>query len=172
MAISESDIPRWFDQKYAERGERYHRQDRVSALRKVDGQLRARCQGSQPSPYTVRVTLEVDEYVDSRCSCPTGGGCKHVAAVLHDYIGRSEQVPEEAAFSKRLRRPDAGRKTTRRPTSPARGDGLSASESPCTTAARSPTTWLHQSPSFRFARAGSSGGGTWLVSSPDAVLHP
>ncbi|MFB6350673.1 MAG: SWIM zinc finger domain-containing protein, partial [Bradymonadaceae bacterium] len=102
MAITESDIPRWFGSKYAERGNRYQREGRVSDLRQVDGELRARCQGSQPSPYTVRLTLEGDEYVDSRCSCPIGGGCKHVAAVLYEYVHRSEDVPEEATLSRRL----------------------------------------------------------------------
>src|SRR5204862_750896 len=50
--------------------------------------LQARCQGSQPEPYRVRVTLEAGEVSDAHCSCPVGGGgaCKHVAAVLLAWV--------------------------------------------------------------------------------------
>jgi len=102
MTLTESDIPEWFGSKYAERGERYQRQQRVSDLREIDGELRALCQGSQPQPYTVRVTFEDDTYADSRCSCPIGGGCKHVAAVLYEYVRRSGDVPEETPLEDRL----------------------------------------------------------------------
>jgi uncharacterized Zn finger protein len=64
MAISESDIPEWLGDTDAARGERYQRQGRVSHLRRTDDGLRAHCQGSQPDPYTVRVTL-ADEFAQA-----------------------------------------------------------------------------------------------------------
>ncbi|MFB6264698.1 MAG: SWIM zinc finger domain-containing protein [Bradymonadaceae bacterium] len=100
--IEEEDVASWVGSTYARRGDGYQREGRVSELRKEGDQLRARCQGSQPSPYSVRVELNGDEYVASQCSCPIGGGCKHVAAVLYEYIRGEGSVPEHSPLEERL----------------------------------------------------------------------
>lgn len=102
MSIEESDIVGWLGATYAGRGEHYQRQGRVSDLRRRDEGLRARCQGSQRDPYKVRIRLDDGEYAGSSCSCPIGGGCKHVAAVLYEYVRREEPLPESAAIEERL----------------------------------------------------------------------
>ncbi|WP_284416156.1 MULTISPECIES: DEAD/DEAH box helicase [unclassified Bradyrhizobium] len=55
-------------------------------------ELAAEVQGSQSWPYDVEIALKSDKNgrvaVASRCSCPMGHGCKHVAAVLIEAIER------------------------------------------------------------------------------------
>jgi hypothetical protein len=85
MSISESDILEWFSSAYAQRGERYQQQGRVSNLRRVDGELRAQCEGSRPQPYAVRATVEDGRLVTSRCSCPIGGGSDRLVDLITTY---------------------------------------------------------------------------------------
>ena len=102
MQFSESDIQQWFNSTYAQRGERYQQQGCVSDLRQVDDELRAKCDGSRPQPYSVRVTVQEETFADSRCSCPIGGGCKHVIAVLYEFVRSSGDVPEKSALEQRV----------------------------------------------------------------------
>jgi uncharacterized Zn finger protein len=45
--------------------------------------LKARCEGSRPEPYRLWARLDPKgSVVESSCSCPIGGRCKHVAALL------------------------------------------------------------------------------------------
>src|SRR5436190_19421672 len=45
--------------------------------------LKARCEGSRPEPYRLWARLEPKgSVVESGCSCPMEGRCKHVAALL------------------------------------------------------------------------------------------
>src|SRR4051794_36704609 len=65
------------------RGEAYHREGRVVGLR-VDASgsvVRGTVAGGAPTPYAVTATV-ANGSVHGRCSCPMGGRCKHVAAVL------------------------------------------------------------------------------------------
>lgn len=49
---------------------------------RTGNQLRARCKGSIPTPYTVSVTLANGRVQTSRCSCPYDDVCKHIGALL------------------------------------------------------------------------------------------
>lgn len=65
-------------------------------------------------PYQVRVTLAGGEVVGARCSCPvgSGGGCKHVAALLAravDNPGAFEELPELSALLDGLSVPELHR---------------------------------------------------------------
>ncbi|MGC2774385.1 MAG: SNF2-related protein [Bradyrhizobium sp.] len=59
-------------------------------------ELAASVQGSQSWPYDVEIALKSDErgrvIVASRCSCPMGNSCKHVAAVLIEAIEQSSDA--------------------------------------------------------------------------------
>src|SRR5437870_906239 len=73
-------------------GRHYFHQGAVTDARRQGMTLQARCQGSQPEPYRVRVTVGDGEVSDAHCSCPVGGGgaCKHVAAVLLAWVHTPE----------------------------------------------------------------------------------
>jgi superfamily II DNA or RNA helicase len=71
-----------------QRGAGYARQGRVFDVRVQPGgsALLGKVRGNGPSPYSVVVTAEDDgtgiSWWASSCSCPIGGDCKHVAALL------------------------------------------------------------------------------------------
>jgi len=89
--ITQPMLRRHFDAGAFERGERYHRQGRVSALRSEtgpDGAVRvtARVRGSQSSPYRQDIRLFLRDGIPTSisgvCECPVGLNCKHVAAAI------------------------------------------------------------------------------------------
>jgi uncharacterized Zn finger protein len=64
-----------------QRGDRYYTSGAVTDIERVDEQVQATVQGSQP--YDVRVTLEGGRFVDGRCSCPDDAvPCKHIVATV------------------------------------------------------------------------------------------
>lgn len=81
-----------------QRGEQYYTRGAVTEIERVDNQLHATVQGSQP--YDVRITLDHGQFVDGRCSCPDDAvPCKHiVAAVLAsgdvESVGGEQSVEE------------------------------------------------------------------------------
>jgi superfamily II DNA or RNA helicase len=77
--------------------EAYVRQGRV---RRIEADpdidlITAKVQGSEKRPYSQTIWLERDKggrwQVDGECSCPVGGNCKHVAAVLLAHM-RNEAI--------------------------------------------------------------------------------
>ncbi len=71
-----------------EAGRLYLAQGRVTDLRVLEGgaAVEARTRGSAAKPYRQRIAFLPGQggrpFIVSDCSCPVGGGCKHVAAVL------------------------------------------------------------------------------------------
>ncbi|XKH38924.1 SNF2-related protein [Azospirillum doebereinerae] len=113
-----SSLRRHFDAGSYERGERYQRQGRVSALqadRLPDGTMRlaATVQGSQWIPYVQSVLLRVNAnavtMLDGECDCPVGINCKHVAAVAIAWASRPAEAgtasPKPAPFAPALSAP-------------------------------------------------------------------
>ncbi|MBN1485498.1 MAG: SWIM zinc finger family protein [Chloroflexia bacterium] len=83
---TETDIRRWCGEKSFARGQRYFKEARILNPRRQGTTLKARCLGSQPQPYYVEITLDLNTKGISSgdCSCPIGAGgyCKHAAALL------------------------------------------------------------------------------------------
>ncbi|KVR74217.1 DEAD/DEAH box helicase [Burkholderia ubonensis] len=77
-------ITEWLDARTVAKARGYS--DAVSNLQWQDGDtLVGKVQGTRSRPYDVWVWFnDVDEdlWVESECSCPVGGHCKHVAALL------------------------------------------------------------------------------------------
>ncbi|GBQ24925.1 DNA/RNA helicase superfamily II [Gluconacetobacter sacchari DSM 12717] len=71
-------------ERMGQAGLAYARQGRVSALKAnlADGTITARVAGSARTPYDVSIRFTGRETITSKCSCPIGTGCKHVAATL------------------------------------------------------------------------------------------
>jgi uncharacterized Zn finger protein len=89
------------DQSF-ERGERYANNGYISNLRKSGNTLKGISEGSSGGPYRVKVTVEDGAIVGSECSCPIGGGCKHVAALLLAYLHDPVAAEEVEDGSKTL----------------------------------------------------------------------
>jgi superfamily II DNA or RNA helicase len=81
------------------RGAAYARQGRVLQLRTQDDgtTLLAKVRGSGPTPYSVVISAGDDGlgliWWTGDCSCPIGGDCKHVAAVLQAARAASPAPP-------------------------------------------------------------------------------
>lgn len=84
--LSESDLKRWISAESLARGRRYFANGAIASPRRVSAMLKAECAGSHPTPYRVEVTLGPKGIVADDCSCPIGGRCKHVAALLYAWI--------------------------------------------------------------------------------------
>lgn len=72
-----------FGEKTYAKGLKYFNEGRVKSVIKVDNLLLGSVQGTADLPYLVRVDLKT---LENRCSCPLGGDCKHVVALLLAYI--------------------------------------------------------------------------------------
>ncbi|MCS6847034.1 MAG: SWIM zinc finger family protein [Anaerolineae bacterium] len=85
-------IRAYVGEKSFSRGESYARNGHVSNLRQAGATVKADCQGSEMEPYRVVVEIADGEIVASSCTCPIGGACKHVAAVMIEYVEHPEDV--------------------------------------------------------------------------------
>ncbi len=85
-SLSESDLKRWISTESLARGRRYFTDGAIVTPRRIGATLKAECAGSRPTPYRVEVTLGPKGIVADDCSCPIGGRCKHVAALLYAWI--------------------------------------------------------------------------------------
>src|SRR3712207_3561600 len=79
--LSYEDIVAWTGETSIQRGSPYVG-DAVFDTRRTGATLKARCQGTAAQPYRVTATLGTTGVTQSTCSCPVGGRCKHVAALL------------------------------------------------------------------------------------------
>lgn len=86
-----ADIRRIVGKAAYERGDEYARQQRVLTLEEDDDIYYGTVRGSGREIYEQDITLSLSRKsldVDGVCSCPVGYNCKHVAAVLIDYLRR------------------------------------------------------------------------------------
>ncbi len=95
-SVTESDIAAQTDAGSFSRGKTYFRGKRIFHAVRRGNLLRARCRGSSGGPYLVEVTLAPADKPKSRnpvkylCTCPRGGFCKHVVALLLTWIDKPE----------------------------------------------------------------------------------
>ncbi|NJM41332.1 MAG: hypothetical protein HC853_11500 [Anaerolineae bacterium] len=81
------------DESFA-RGERYAQNGYISGVRKSGDTVKGTSAGSSGGPYRVQATVKKRNIVDSDCSCPIGGACKHVAALLITWLADPDDAPE------------------------------------------------------------------------------
>lgn len=76
------------------RGRDYARRGAVSGLVRRGDRLSADFEGSEFMSYTVTLELHEGGIARTRCSCPYdwGGACKHVIAVLLEYLKAPDAV--------------------------------------------------------------------------------
>lgn len=80
--LSKSDIERWVGHAAFEEGVAYAAQDTMANVSYSGMTVQAECLGPRPHIYQMEVVLDEEGIFQSRCSCPAGGTCKHVAALL------------------------------------------------------------------------------------------
>ena len=85
--LDEEGLGEFFSASAVQRAQAYI--SRVENLDAAGNTLKARVQGTDAEPYTVRVKLEMREFlgqrsldIATRCSCPVVNRCKHAAAVI------------------------------------------------------------------------------------------
>lgn len=89
--LAEASIRRHTDPQSFERGANYYRHGAILNPVRQGNELRAECQGSQYQPYRVTVTLDEQGITDYECSCPRGGFCKHVVALLLTWVHQPDE---------------------------------------------------------------------------------
>jgi uncharacterized Zn finger protein len=94
--LTESDVRRWTDEAYFERGQGYFRNGYILNPRLQGKTLKARCLGSGPAPYHIEMTLGQKGIVFGDCSCPVGSGgyCKHAVALLLTWVHERDTFVE------------------------------------------------------------------------------
>ncbi len=102
--LTEADVQRWCGEPSFSRGQGYYRQGHILNPRRQGETLKGRCLGSQARPYDLTVHLGGQGIAGSACSCPIGGGCKHVAALLLAWIHEPDAFAEVEALDTVLER--------------------------------------------------------------------
>ena len=99
LAIREGDIKRIFSPGTLSAGRSYEQRGRVQGL-EIGARgaiITATTQGTSPDPYiqSLKVSRSPNNgiRIAGACSCPTGRGCKHLAAVLIAAQRKQLQVP-------------------------------------------------------------------------------
>ena len=83
----------------AARGQALWHNDRVLGVELIDDDvLMGLVQGSKPDPYPVMVLLE-SSGLFGQCSCPVSVNCKHVAAVLIQFIYQQKNTHSNASIN-------------------------------------------------------------------------
>lgn len=78
------------DPQSFERGRSYYNKGAVFDPVCQGMELRGECRGSRHQPYRVRVMLNKNGVSDAFCTCPRGGFCKHIVALLLAYVHEPE----------------------------------------------------------------------------------
>lgn len=99
--ITDATIKRWLGETYAQRGKSYFKNGHVLNLRWRGETLTGRVQGSEAAPYRVTVTFRGNS-LNSECSCPMDGDCKHVAALLYAAQSQPSRRGKGPSLEERL----------------------------------------------------------------------
>lgn len=96
--LTAQDVAAMTDDGSFSRGRDYHRQGAIRQPIRRGRTLSALCRGSDPAPYRVQAGLGdpgrgEPKIIEYGCSCPRGGFCKHIVALLLTWI----ESPEEFA---------------------------------------------------------------------------
>ena len=99
LAIRETDIRRIFPPTTLSAGRSYEQRGRVQDLEIAErgAIITATTQGTRPDPYKQTLKISPSPHnglrIAGACNCPTGRGCKHLAAVLMAAQRREQMTP-------------------------------------------------------------------------------
>ena len=86
IALTEEQISKLADGSSFGRGVDYYESGNICNPVRLGKELRGECYGSREQPYKIRVVLREGGVDDASCSCPRGGFCKHIVALLLQYV--------------------------------------------------------------------------------------
>ncbi len=87
VEITEESIRKLADERSFSRGLDYYINGAVSAaIIRGENELSGLCAGSRHEPYRVKVMLGGNGIHNASCTCPRGGLCKHIVALLLQYV--------------------------------------------------------------------------------------
>ena len=94
-SMTEQDVRTIVGYTNFQRGQRYVRYGRVFDTRRAGMILSGKYEGLRGVPYRVRVVFDDVGGMSAACSCPIGGYCKHVVALLLTWLARPETFLEQ-----------------------------------------------------------------------------
>jgi len=106
--LSEADLRAYSDEASFQKGYDYYLHHAIVEPTLSESVLRAFCHGSGLSPYRVVATLlpagdkSAHKVVSAGCSCPRGGFCKHLVALLLTWIHQPERFVVRSRLMGRL----------------------------------------------------------------------
>src|SRR5947208_1577647 len=106
--LSEADIQAYSDDASFRKGYDFYLQQAIVEPTLSESVLRAFCHGSSGSPYRVGATLlpagdkSAHKLVSASCSCPRGGFCEHLVALLLTWIHQPERFVVRSRLMGRL----------------------------------------------------------------------
>ncbi len=89
--LTEELIKEYTDEQSFERGLNYYFDGAIFDASIIGTTLTAYCHGRQQEPYTVKATFEKGSLSSAFCNCPRGGFCKHIVALLLNYIHNPDE---------------------------------------------------------------------------------
>jgi uncharacterized Zn finger protein len=94
--IKQSDVRKWTDDVYFQRGQKYYEQGAIYDQRKQSMMLKSKCAGSQAPFYRQEVLFSSRGIESAECSCPVGEGghCKHTVALLLTWVNDPDSFQE------------------------------------------------------------------------------
>ena len=90
--LTEAQVKKLTDVGSFERGQRYFKNGSVIEPLLQGNELRAQCAGSEYEPYELSVTFNKQGVEEMDCSCPRGGTCKHLVALLLLYVHQPNAI--------------------------------------------------------------------------------
>jgi uncharacterized Zn finger protein len=106
--LSEADIQAYTDDASFRKGYRSYLNGAIVEPTVSEAVLRAFCHGSSGGPYRVETILmsasekSSHKLVSGRCSCPRGGFCKHLVALLLTWVHHPERFAVRSGIFGRL----------------------------------------------------------------------
>jgi hypothetical protein len=89
--LTESDVENYLPDPYFQRGRNYYHSGAIFDTVLRGDRIEGYCEGSASEPYHVVVTLDEDGIAGDVCTCPMGGDCKHVVALLLAWVHKPEE---------------------------------------------------------------------------------
>jgi len=106
--LSEADLQAYSDEASFQKGYDYYLHHAIVEPTLNETVLRAFCHGSGVNPYRVEATLlpagekSTHKLASTGCSCPRGGFCKHLVALLLTWIHQPERFVVRSGIMARL----------------------------------------------------------------------
>ncbi len=106
ISLTEADVRAVVDSGSWTRGRSYYKSGRLIHPQREGDTLRGESVGSALRPYRVEATVNEHGIQDTSCSCPLGGSCKHVVALLLMFVHQPEAFLEMSSLGESLKEVD------------------------------------------------------------------